>query len=199
MQKTVSADFDVSPDTNVSIEMVESILHSLQTLPSDFKPLPKFNRILKRAQELIDKRLIDWSMGEHLAYGSLLIDGTGIRMSGQDVKRGTFSHRNAVLYDVNTNKQYNRLNNLKEGQEQLRIYNSLLSEFTVLGFEFGYSVATPDCLVIWEAQFGDFANGAQTMFDQFISSSSKWRRNLVLLCYCRMVMRAKVQNIHLHG
>ncbi len=183
-KNTVASDYISSPDTHISKKTVESILQSLQTLPADFKPLPKFNRILKRAQELIDKRLIDWSMGEHLAYGSLLIEGIGIRMSGQDVKRGTFSHRNAVLYDVNTNKQYNRLNNLKEGQEKLRIYNSLLSEFAVLGFEFGYSLATPDCLVIWEAQFGDFANGAQTMFDQFISSSeSKWRRNsgLVML------------------
>ena len=123
-------------------------------------------------------------MAEHLAYGSILMDGKDIRLSGQDVKRGTFSHRNAVLYDAENNKQFNRLNHLSEKQGNFRIYNSLLSEFAVLGFEYGYSLATPENLVIWEAQFGDFVNGAQTIIDQFISSSeSKWGRmtGLVML------------------
>jgi 2-oxoglutarate dehydrogenase E1 component len=182
---TTEEDFKKSPDTSVKRELIEQILNKLQTLPADFKPLPKLKRLFKRTQELIDRGLADWSMGEHLAYATLLLEGANVRMSGQDVKRGTFSHRNAVLYDVESNKQYNRFNDLTEDQKgQFRIYNSLLSEFAVLGFEFGYSTATPDDLVIWEAQFGDFANGAQTMFDQFISSSeSKWQRNsgLVML------------------
>lgn len=177
-------DFITSPDTSIPQEMVAQILNKMQSVPEDFKPLPKLKRLFKRTQELLDKGLADWSMGEHLAYGSLLVEGSDIRMSGQDVKRGTFSHRNAVLYDIETNKQYNRLNHLGENQGQFRIYNSLLSEFAVLGFEYGYSIATPDSLVIWEAQFGDFANGAQTIIDQFISSSeSKWQRmsGLVML------------------
>jgi 2-oxoglutarate dehydrogenase E1 component len=112
------------------------------------------------------------------------MEGKDVRMSGQDVKRGTFSHRNAVLYDAETNQQYNRLNHIGDKQSSFRIFNSLLSEFAVLGFEYGYSIATPDSLVIWEAQFGDFVNGAQTIIDQFISSSeSKWGRmsGLVML------------------
>lgn len=174
---TSPEDYLTSPETGVDKNMIHSILTSLQSMPEGFTPLPKFKRILKRAQELIDRELVDWSMGEHLAYGSLLLEGRDIRLSGQDVKRGTFSHRNAVLYDAKTNKQYNRFNDLAAEQGNFRIYNSLLSEFAVLGFEFGYSLASPDPLVIWEAQFGDFANGAQTMFDQFISSSeSKWQR-----------------------
>lgn len=181
---TTAEDYLTSPETGIQAATVDSILNKLQTIPEGFNLLPKFKRILKRSQELIDRKLIDWSMGEHLAYGSLLLDGSDIRISGQDVKRGTFSHRNAVLYDAKTNQQYNRFNNLAEEQGEFRIYNSLLSEFAVLGFEFGYSLASPDPLIIWEAQFGDFANGAQTMFDQFISSSeSKWQRmtGLVML------------------
>ncbi|MCP4438752.1 MAG: 2-oxoglutarate dehydrogenase E1 component [Aureispira sp.] len=186
-KNTSSKDYLVSPDTSIPREQVDQILgnlQNLQNLPEGFKILPKFKRILKRSQGFIDKNQADWSMAEHLAYGSLLLDGQDIRMSGQDVKRGTFSHRNAVLYDVETNEQFNRLNHLGEEQGQLRIYNSLLSEFAVLGFEYGYSITTPDALVIWEAQFGDFANGAQTMIDQFITSSeSKWHKmtGLVML------------------
>ena len=177
-------DFDISPETGIPLERVESILNKLQQIPESFNFLPKFNRILKKTQSFIEDRVCDWSMAEHLAYGSLLVEGTHVRMSGQDVKRGTFSHRNAVLYDIETNVQYNRLDHLDENQGKFRIYNSLLSEFAVLGFEYGYSLATPDTLVVWEAQFGDFVNGAQTMIDQFISSSeSKWGRmsGLVML------------------
>ncbi|MEO1255913.1 MAG: 2-oxoglutarate dehydrogenase E1 component, partial [Bacteroidota bacterium] len=121
---------------------------------------------------------------ELLAYGSLIADGTIVRMSGQDVKRGTFSHRHAYFYDANTNEPYCGLNNIQDGQQPLRIYNSLLSEYGVLGFEYGYAMATPNALIIWEAQFGDFANGAQIMIDQFITSAeSKWQRmnGLVML------------------
>lgn len=181
---TSPEDYVTSPETGVQKETIQQILNRLQTMPKDFTPLPKFKRILGRAQELIDRELVDWGMGEHLAYGTLLLEGRDVRISGQDVKRGTFSHRNAVLYDAKTGQQYNRFNDLAKEQGKFRIYNSLLSEFAVLGFEFGYSLASPDPLVVWEAQFGDFANGAQTIFDQFISSSeSKWQRmsGLVLL------------------
>ncbi|MDC0231589.1 2-oxoglutarate dehydrogenase E1 component, partial [Aureispira] len=177
-------DYLDSPKTAVKKGIITKILNTLQTTPKDFTPLSKFKRLLKRSQELIDRELVDWSMAEHLAYGTLLVEGRDVRLTGQDVKRGTFSHRNAVLYDAKTNKQYNRLNHLAKKQGKFRIHNSFLSEFAVLGFEFGYSLASPAPLVIWEAQFGDFANGAQTIFDQFISSSeSKWQRmtGLVML------------------
>jgi 2-oxoglutarate dehydrogenase E1 component len=105
------------------------------------------------------------------------VEGKDVRMSGQDVKRGTFSHRHSVIYDETNNKEYNRLNYLKEGQGQFRIYNSLLSEYAVLGFEYGYAMANPNGLVLWEAQFGDFCNGAQIIIDQFIASAeTKWQR-----------------------
>ncbi len=181
---TTAEDYEVSPDTNIPLETVEGILSQMQTIPDGFTMLPKFKRILDNVDKLMSEKKCDWSMAEHLAYGSILLDGQDVRMSGQDVKRGTFSHRNAVLYDAETNEQYNRLNHLGKEQGKFRIYNSLLSEFAVLGFEYGYSLATPDSLVIWEAQFGDFVNGAQTMIDQFISSSeSKWGRmsGLVML------------------
>jgi 2-oxoglutarate dehydrogenase E1 component len=185
LQKYTSAeDFLTSPQTGVKKAVMSSILETLQTTPDDFTPLPKLKRLLKRSQELIDRGLVDWSMGEHLAYGTLLVEGHDIRLTGQDVKRGTFSHRNAVLWDAKTNEQYNRLDHLAEDQGKFRIHNSFLSEYAVLGFEFGYSLASPDPLVLWEAQFGDFANGAQIMFDQFIfSCESKWQRQtgLVLL------------------
>jgi 2-oxoglutarate dehydrogenase E1 component len=128
--------------------------------------------------------MLGWAEAELLAYGSLLAQGTPVRMSGQDVKRGTFSHRHAYFFDANTNAPYCGLDNIEKGQLKFNIYNSLLSEFGVLGFEYGYALATPHALVIWEAQFGDFANGAQVMIDQFISSAeSKWQRmnGLVML------------------
>jgi len=185
MKKVTSTeDYEKSPDTSISLDQVKNILSKLQNIPSDFHLLPKFKRILSRTDEFIQNETCDWSMAEHLAYGSLLMEGKDVRMSGQDVKRGTFSHRNAVLYDAETNQQYNRLNHIGDKQGSFRIFNSLLSEFAVLGFEYGYSIATPDSLVIWEAQFGDFVNGAQTIIDQFISSSeSKWGRmsGLVML------------------
>jgi 2-oxoglutarate dehydrogenase E1 component len=112
-----------------------------------------------------------------LAYGSLLLEGKTVRLTGQDVQRGTFSHRHAVLHDANSNKPYNSLHEMKDRKGKFSIYNSLLSEFAVLGFEYGYGMANPHSLTIWEAQFGDFANGAQVMVDQFITSGeSKWQK-----------------------
>lgn len=133
---------------------------------------------------MMEEGQVDWAMAELAAFGSILITGNDVRLSGQDVKRGTFSHRHAVLYDESDNHEYNRLDNLAPKQGKLRIHNSLLSEFAALGFEFGYSLASPQTLVIWEAQFGDFVNGAQSMIDQFITSSeTKWQRmsGLVML------------------
>ena len=112
-----------------------------------------------------------------MAYGSLLLEDKDVRMSGQDVKRGTFSHRHAVIYDETNNKDYNRLNHFNDKQSPFRIFNSLLSEYAVLGFEYGYAMANPNALVLWEAQFGDFANVAQSMIDQFIAAGEqKWNR-----------------------
>ena len=131
-----------------------------------------------------NENAVDWATGELMAYGTLLLDGKDVRMSGQDVRRGTFSHRHAVLRDENTDESYNRLSRIPGAKGKFRIYNSLLSEFGVLGFEYGYSIANPNTLVLWEAQFGDFFNTAQTMVDQFISSGeTKWRQmsGLVML------------------
>ena len=127
---------------------------------------------------------LDWAMAELLAYGTILLEGKDVRMSGQDVKRGTFSHRHAIFRDAKNYEEINRLDGIVEKQGKFRIYNSLLSEFGVLGFEYGYSMATPNALNLWEAQFGDFYNGAQTIVDQYISAAeSKWQRmsGLVML------------------
>lgn len=178
------SDFKESPKTGVKKATVDHIVKHLMTIPDHLKALSKVNRLLKGKQKLLDENKLDWAMAELLAYGSILMDGKDIRMSGQDVKRGTFSHRHAVLRDITSDKEYNRLSDLKEDQGKFRIYNSFLSEFGVMGFEYGYAMANPETLVIWEAQFGDFYNGAQTMVDQFITAAeSKWQRmnGLVLL------------------
>jgi 2-oxoglutarate dehydrogenase E1 component len=153
--------------------------------PEGFSPLRKVEKLLQDKIKLLDtENKIDWATGELLAYASLLMAGNEVRLSGEDVKRGTFSHRHAVIYDQNTNAAYNRLSRLGENQGTPYIYNSLLSEFAVLGFEYGYAMANPNNLVIWEAQYGDFANGAQTIIDQYIvSGEQKWTNmnGLVLL------------------
>ena len=183
-KQTEAADFEVSPPTGIKKATQDKIIQHLMTIPEEFTPLKKVHRLLKGKQKLLDKNQLDWAMAELLAYGSILLEGNDIRMSGQDVKRGTFSHRHAILNDTKTFEDYNRLSNMADDQGQFRIFNSLLSEFGVLGFEYGYSLATPNSLVIWEAQFGDFYNGAQTIVDQYISAAeSKWQRmsGLVML------------------
>ena len=177
-------DFVTSPKTGVEKSKIDKIIKHLMSYPKGFTPLSKIKRLQKSKQELLDQNIVDWGMAELIAYGSILLDKNDIRISGQDVKRGTFSHRHAVFQDDKTFKELNRFENLSADQGRFMIYNSLLSEFGVLGFEYGYSLATPSSLVIWEAQFGDFYNGAQTIVDQFImAGESKWQRmsGLVML------------------
>jgi 2-oxoglutarate dehydrogenase E1 component len=178
LRKATEEDFVASPATDISEAEVRSLFNGLMKWPSDFQPLKKVEKLLQDKIKLLDtEQKIDWATAELMAYGSILCAGNIVRMSGQDVKRGTFSHRHAVLRDENTNAEYNRLDHLQEKQAEFRIYNSLLSEYGVLGFEYGYAMANPNALVIWEAQFGDFCNGAQTMIDQFIAAGEqKWQR-----------------------
>lgn len=181
---SIASDFDKSPLSGLELDVAQSLLKKLLETPNNFSVLPKIKRLFNSWSELIQSNKMDWSLAELLAYSSILIEGNNVRMSGQDVKRGTFSHRHAVLFDEKTNEEYNRLSNLSKDQGHFFIYNSLLSEFAVLGFEYGYSLASPKHLVLWEAQFGDFANGAQVIIDQFITTAqSKWNRmsGLVLL------------------
>lgn len=183
--KATAADIEQKYSTAISEETFKTVFESLMSWPADFKPLRKVEKLLQDKIKLFnDEQKIDWATGELLAYGTLLVDGKDVRMSGQDVKRGTFSHRHAVLRDEQTDKAYSRLSRIPNAKGQFRIYNSLLSEYGVLGFEYGYSLANPNALVLWEAQFGDFSNGAQTIIDQFISSAEqKWNRmsGLVML------------------
>ncbi len=178
LRKATPEDFVSSPDTSIKEEELKELFKGLMTWPQEFQPLKKIEKLLQDKIKLFDtEHKIDWATGELLAYASLLLEGNIVRMSGQDVKRGTFSHRHAVLRDENTDKEYNRLDHFKDNQQKFRIYNSLLSEYGVLGFEYGYALANPNALVLWEAQFGDFSNGAQTMIDQFIAGGEqKWTR-----------------------
>ena len=183
--KATAADFEASPITAIDDAKFNLLFNGLMKWPTDFKPLKKIEKLIQDKVKLFETEgKVDWATAELMAYGSILTEGNVVRMSGQDVKRGTFSHRHAVLRDEETNAEYNRLNHFQENQEQFRIYNSLLSEYGVLGFEYGYAMANPNALVIWEAQFGDFCNGAQTMIDQFIAAGEqKWQRQngLVML------------------
>ncbi len=178
LRKATEDDFKKSPVTAIKEEELKTFFDGLMKWPENFKPLKKVEKLLADKIKLLDdNKKIDWATAELLAYASLLIDGKDVRMSGQDVKRGTFSHRHAVIYDEVTNKGHNRLNHFTETQQPFRIYNSLLSEYAVLGFEYGYSMANPNALVIWEAQFGDFVNGCQIIIDQFIAAAeTKWQR-----------------------
>jgi len=178
LRRATIEDFDQSPVTAISRENINKIFDVLMKWPADFRPLRKVEKILKEKIKLYEKeQKIDWATGELLAYGSLLAEGKDVRLSGQDVKRGTFSHRHAVLRDETTDKPYDRLSNIPGAKGIFRIYNSLLSEYGVLGFEYGYALANPNALVLWEAQFGDFCNGAQIMIDQFIAAGEqKWNR-----------------------
>ncbi|MCX6191497.1 MAG: 2-oxoglutarate dehydrogenase E1 component [Flavobacteriia bacterium] len=177
-------DFEKSPETGVPLEKLFELGKKLATLPAEKKYFRKIAKIFDdRANSYLNNK-VDWGSAEMLAYASLLVEGHPVRISGQDVERGTFSHRHAVVITEDTEEEIVTLNLLGENQANFTIYNSLLSEYGVLGFEYGYSLATPRTLTIWEAQFGDFFNGAQIMVDQFITSGEdKWatQSGLVLL------------------
>ncbi len=167
------------PDTTYDLGKLKEIGRNLNTLPQDFDGNPKLLRILAKRSEIVEKnqKKIDWGFAEALAFGSLLVEKHPVRLTGQDSERGTFSHRHAVLHGTEKNQVFVPLNNLEEEQATFKVYNSLLSEFAVVGFEFGYSSLRPEALVLWEAQFGDFGNGAQIIIDQYIAASeSKWRQ-----------------------
>jgi 2-oxoglutarate dehydrogenase E1 component len=172
-------------DTGVALEVLREVGRKLTSFPKSFTPHKTIVRIMATRRKMIeDGQGIDWATAEALAYGTLLVEGLRVRLSGQDSERGTFSQRHAVLMDQENEKKYTPLKHLAKGQAPFEVINSMLSEEAVLGFEYGYSLAEPNALVLWEAQFGDFANGAQVIIDQFISSGErKWLRmsGLVLL------------------
>lgn len=167
--------FPVAMDTAISEEVVKRIADSQVSLPDQVSVHPRLLPQLQRRVTMVEEDTIDWGMGETLAFGSLLMEGTPVRLAGQDSRRGTFGHRHAVLVDQKTGEDYTPLNYLAPDQARYNVYDSLLSEYAAMGFEYGYSLARPDSLVLWEAQFGDFVNGAQTVVDEFISSAEqKW-------------------------
>ena len=171
-------------DTSCTIETLAEITRVISNLPADKKFIRKIERLVESRQKMYDEDKLDWAMGEHLAYGTLLNEGYDVRLSGQDVERGTFSHRHAVVKVEDSEEEVLLLNNISENQGNFYVYNSLLSEYGVVGFDYGYAMARPKTLTIWEAQFGDFSNGAQIMLDQYISSAEdKWKmqNGLVML------------------
>ncbi len=167
----------VLEDTTYPESKLKDIAKIVSTIPTGVKFLRKAERILRDRNKMVfETNKIDWGMGETLAYGSLLKEGFDVRISGQDVERGTFSHRHAILRDEISEERINLLNKLDDKQGKMSIYNSLLSEYGVLGFDYGYAMANPNSLTIWEAQFGDFSNGAQIIFDQYLSvAEDKWK------------------------
>jgi 2-oxoglutarate dehydrogenase E1 component len=185
-QQARDIDADASPPRPTAVDptVLKRIGDAHVTPPPGFTVHPKLQQLLERRADMVTEGGIDWGFGELLAFGSLLLEGTPVRLAGQDSRRGTFVQRHAVLTDKLTGAEWTPLGNLSEDQAKFWIYDSLLSEYAAMGFEYGYSVERPDALVLWEAQFGDFANGAQTVVDEFISSSEqKWgqRSSVVLL------------------
>ena len=172
-------------DTSCDIKILEKAGSAITKLPKDKSFIRKIQRLTgERHKMFFETKTLDWAMGEMLAYGSLLAEGHDVRVSGQDVERGTFSHRHAVIKVEDSEEEVILLNSISEHQGQFSIYNSLLSEYGVMGFDYGYALARPKALTIWEAQFGDFSNGAQIMIDQYLSSAEdKWKlqNGLVLL------------------
>jgi 2-oxoglutarate dehydrogenase E1 component len=170
--------------TGVPIETLREIGLKLCELPADFQAHKTIGRFIENRRRMIETgEGVDWATAEALAFGSLLLEGHRVRLSGQDVERGTFSQRHSVLIDQETETRFTPLNHIREGQSRYEVVNSMLSEVAVLGFEYGYTLSEPNALTLWEAQFGDFANGAQVVFDQFISSGErKWLRMSGLVC-----------------
>ncbi|MEY5146752.1 MAG: hypothetical protein RL224_1066, partial [Actinomycetota bacterium] len=181
---TASEKQAIAKPTAISKEVVEAIGNAHANLPTGFTVHPKLAQLLQKRVEMSREGGIDWGFGELLAFGSLLLEGTRVRLAGQDARRGTFVQRHATFFDRETGAEWMPLSFISETQAQLQVYNSLLSEYAAMGFEYGYSVEEPNALTLWEAQFGDFANGAQTIIDEFISSAEqKWQQysSLVLL------------------
>ena len=163
-------------DTSYSKEKLALISDVISSLPKDKKFIRKISRLIEARKQMFETNKLDWSMAEHLAFGSLLEEGFNVRISGQDVERGTFSHRHAVVKVEDSEEEVVLLNNISPNQGKFNIYNSLLSEYGVVGFDYGYAMASPNTLTVWEAQFGDFSNGAQIMIDQYIScGEDKWK------------------------
>lgn len=172
----IPADFDESPQTGVAKKKLMELAEKLAQLPEGKNVFRKTKKLMADRLKMVKEDTLDWSMGELLAYATLLDEKHPVRVSGQDVERGTFSHRHAVVKTEDDEEEFISLNNLSKDQAKLSIYNSLLSEYGVLGFDYGYAFGTPDGLTIWEAQFGDFFNGAQIMIDQFITAAEdKWK------------------------
>jgi len=185
MRLATEKDFETSPDTSVKKSTLLEVAKRIATLPKDKKFFKKIEKLFdERLKMATTTHVFDWAMAEQLAYGTLLAEGKRVRLSGQDVKRGTFSHRHAVLTLEDSEEEYTPLAHVSDQQAQFDIYNSHLSEYGVLGFEYGYAMANPNALTIWEAQFGDFFNGAQIVVDQYVASAeTKWQREngLVML------------------
>jgi 2-oxoglutarate decarboxylase len=161
--------------TSITRETIEKIADAHVKLPEGFAPHPRVKPVLERRAKMAREGGIDWAFAELLAFGSLCLEGRLVRLSGQDSRRGTFTQRHSVIIDRHTGKEYTPLQNLQPDQGKFLVYDSALSEYAALGFEYGYSVANPEALVLWEAQFGDFVNGAQSVIDEYISSSeAKW-------------------------
>jgi 2-oxoglutarate dehydrogenase E1 component len=175
---------DVVGKTEVPLELIRKVGERTTTFPADFTPHPKLAKLYAARRDMaLGKLPVDWGCGEMLALGTLLLEGTPIRFVGQDAQRGTFSHRHACLHDYNTGRKFYPLQEMDPAQAPMAIVNTMLSELAVLGFEYGFSSADPRNLVIWEAQFGDFVNGAQPIIDQFITAAeSKWQK------FCGLVM-----------
>ena len=175
--RATAADLAEQVDTHVDEKRLKKIANTISTLPNGEKYIAKTAKVFADRLKMIEENKLDWAMGELLAYGTLLEEGHPVRMSGQDVERGTFSHRHAVVKtDEDQEKEIITLNTISDKQAKFTVFNSLLSEYGVLGFDYGYAFATPNGLTIWEAQFGDFNNGAQIIIDQFISAAEdKWR------------------------
>ncbi len=178
-------DFKQSIDTSFDIDKLKEIAKTITTLPEGKKFFVKIKKLMEERWKMVDERnSLDWGMAELLAYGSLIVDGYNVRISGEDSERGTFSHRHAVVKVEDSEEEHLLLNNIPNKEGRFAVYNSLLSEYGVMGFDYGYAMSSPETLVIWEAQFGDFFNGAQIIVDQFLSAAEdKWKVQNGLVLY----------------
>jgi len=172
-------------NTGVNVSILKTVGEALYKVPTGFQLHPRVKKYLEQRKDMIEMgKDIDWATAESLAFGTLLLEGNHVRLSGQDVERGTFSHRHAIIHDQKTDTEHFFLNNIPGQKSFAQITNSFLSEFAVVGFELGFSLESPNALVMWEAQFGDFANGAQIIIDQFLSAGEQNGYVNVVSFYC---------------